>query len=974
MPGYIDTAKVLVLPDLGRFGTDLKRQLDTAFQGVKRQLNDVAKQIEQPFSNSAKVVADTSSDAMNAFRMATAGVADDSKRSMSEVEKVAKDSTTKTTGHFTNMRQAVGRQISSITAPIRSVGATVSGAFGRVRTTISNAFAPLQELGPKVSSALTNIGDHVSGVTDRINTMAATAGRMSLIGGAAFTALGGAAAFMGIKTLAAQQNAAIGFEVLVGSTRKAQALLKQLFDFAKITPFELPQVQQAAQLLLGAGSKVNDLKTQLTALGNAASVTVNPMDSFGRITLALSQAMNRGKLQGQDLLQVVEAGVPVWRLLSEALHKPIPEIQKMSEQGKLLATDVMPKLFAQMNKDYGGAMTKQSATLTGMWSTFMDTLNFGLADVVRPFQEDLNNVLAGAIQKVNGVTARLADKTSDLHKRWETFKQALPDVWARVREGVGVVGGLVDKMGGLGGIIRRVSAGLLAFNLIKLGAMFGPWGVAIGAVVGALILLWSHTKTVRDTVQSVGNFFKNSLAPVFHMFGDMIERFVVPQLRGLRAAWHDNSTAIKGLMTGPIAGLLRIIGVVLIVALNVLVRSITSVITIVGAMGRAINFLWRNVVQPVTRFVVNAFLTMASGIITGAAKAFGWVPGIGPKLKAAAKTFGNFKDDVNRALDKIKDKTVDVTAKGGTSNVTFSVKGTKILAQARGGIHERPTVAMVGEGRAPETVIPWDPAYRSRALGLWSFTGRKLGVPGFAEGGVLPAARSNPSALEIGAGRWNDQLTRAASVIGDRLSRQIGAIMLRKIAIFPPHVAGGWTQVLGFLRGLGIAFNVISGFRPGARTHASGAVSFHALNRAVDLGGNFMQIFNALSRTNPTELIYSRAPYYVARGVRKPIGQLDPITRADHYNHVHVAYARGLWRAAQDHMAWIHRDEMVLPPGPAESVRSGGGFGAQTIVNVNVDVYAAPGMDEEQIGRQVTKQVTKAFDDRDRLEAHGARR
>jgi len=59
--------------------------------------------------------------------------------------------------------------------------------------------------------------------------------------------------------------------------------------------------------------------------------------------------------------------------------------------------------------------------------------------------------------------------------------------------------------------------------------------------------------------------------------------------------------------------------------------------------------------------VVGAFLTMAEKVVGAAASAFGWVPGIGPKLNEAKAAISAFKDDVNASLGKIQDKEVKIT-------------------------------------------------------------------------------------------------------------------------------------------------------------------------------------------------------------------------------------------------------------------------------------------------------------------------
>ena len=55
--------------------------------------------------------------------------------------------------------------------------------------------------------------------------------------------------------------------------------------------------------------------------------------------------------------------------------------------------------------------------------------------------------------------------------------------------------------------------------------------------------------------------------------------------------------------------------------------------------------------------MANVWLTTAGAILTGAEKAFGWIPGIGPKLKSAKTEFEKFKTGVNSAFDKAIAKT-----------------------------------------------------------------------------------------------------------------------------------------------------------------------------------------------------------------------------------------------------------------------------------------------------------------------------
>lgn len=82
------------------------------------------------------------------------------------------------------------------------------------------------------------------------------------------------------------------------------------------------------------------------------------------------------------------------------------------------------------------------------------------------------------------------------------------------------------------------------------------------------------------------------------------------------------------------------------------------------AKGVSKNFTGvRDTATKALRTLVSNYLNFVSTLIKGAAKAFGWVPGVGPKLRSAAKEFDSFKDRVNASLNKIGNKTTRVTVK-----------------------------------------------------------------------------------------------------------------------------------------------------------------------------------------------------------------------------------------------------------------------------------------------------------------------
>jgi phage-related protein len=80
------------------------------------------------------------------------------------------------------------------------------------------------------------------------------------------------------------------------------------------------------------------------------------------------------------------------------------------------------------------------------------------------------------------------------------------------------------------------------------------------------------------------------------------------------------------------------------------------------AVGTAAMAMWNDAIRPAFKFIADLWFSVVGALVDGAAKAFGWMPGIGGKLKAAAKQFDHFRDEVNNALSGIHDRNVKVNA------------------------------------------------------------------------------------------------------------------------------------------------------------------------------------------------------------------------------------------------------------------------------------------------------------------------
>lgn len=96
------------------------------------------------------------------------------------------------------------------------------------------------------------------------------------------------------------------------------------------------------------------------------------------------------------------------------------------------------------------------------------------------------------------------------------------------------------------------------------------------------------------------------------------------------------------------------------------------------AWSNTVNFitgLWHSgmtFIQNAVNGMWNVVHTVFGNILKAASWAFGWIPGIGPKLREASARFNNFRDSANGSLAGIKDRTVNVGVKMGPAQQSIA--------------------------------------------------------------------------------------------------------------------------------------------------------------------------------------------------------------------------------------------------------------------------------------------------------------
>lgn len=93
-----------------------------------------------------------------------------------------------------------------------------------------------------------------------------------------------------------------------------------------------------------------------------------------------------------------------------------------------------------------------------------------------------------------------------------------------------------------------------------------------------------------------------------------------------------------------------------------LLDAIKLIIEFVGVLIGAFYKMY-DVIRTVMRGLVNVVTGALLDILVAANDAFGWVPGLGPKLRTASQKVADFREKVMKELSAIPDKTITITIK-----------------------------------------------------------------------------------------------------------------------------------------------------------------------------------------------------------------------------------------------------------------------------------------------------------------------
>ncbi len=269
----------------------------------------------------------------------------------------------------------------------------------------------------------------------------------------------------------------VSFEVLFGGEEPAKQMIDNITAYAA-KAYGQSSVTNAVQMMKGFDVAAEDIMPNLRAIGDIA---MGNRDRFNSLTLAFSQMSSTGKLMGQDLLQMINAGFNPLTQISKTTGKSVAQLKDEMSKG-LITSRMVTQAFRDATSEGGlfhGMIDKMSNTAGGQWQNALSNFNLRLLDlynIIEPYLIPALKLLNQFLTDPIAAIGRLADKVTSTY----------PIISGAI---TGITAAIVAYKVVVGIVTLVTSAWTAAQWLLNAALTANPIGLIIAGVVALIALI-----------------------------------------------------------------------------------------------------------------------------------------------------------------------------------------------------------------------------------------------------------------------------------------------------------------------------------------------------------------------------------------------------------------------------------------------------------------------------------------------------
>ena len=534
--------------------------------------------------------------------------------------------------------------------------------------------------------------------------------------------------------------------------------MKYIAPVAHTMGISLEETAAAIGIMSDAGIKGEQagttLRGALTRLTKPTNKMIGTMEELG-----ISFYDNEGKMK--SLTEIV-------KMLQDSMQGLSDEEQQYalttlfgteSLSGMLALISRGPEELSTMTnsfKDCDGAASEMADTMLNNTSGAIEEMNGAIESLAIKIQQILAPYIVEAANKIQELVTKFLELPESTQKTILAIAgivAAIGPVLLIVGKLIGAGSAIVGAFGQISGAFAGLSAGTGVLSKV-LTALTGPVGIVIGvitALIGVFTYLYNTNEQFRMKVQEVWNglveLFQSSIMPmidnlknlvmsifttvssVLQQLWSFIEPFISEMLNWILDFWNNTGSKILENVMGVINGLIDMVSMiwnnVISPIINFLVQNLQPVFsTVFGVISGVVQGFGNtigNIIKSVTG-ILKGIVDFITGVFSGNwEKAWNGVKdifsnivsGFGNIIKAPINFIISAINGLIRGLNKVKvpDWVPGIGGKG--------INIPEIPQLAKGGIVDQATLAMVGEGKSAEAIIPLDRTltkYLSEAL------------------------------------------------------------------------------------------------------------------------------------------------------------------------------------------------------------------------------------------------------------------
>ena len=280
---------------------------------------------------------------------------------------------------------------------------------------------------------------------------------------------------------------------------------KKMKNYADVTVYGLEDILNTSAQLASNG--IPNYIELTEAAGNLNAVAGGSEETFKSVAMMLTQTAGAGKLTTENWNQLADAIPGASGLLQDAMLKNgayTGNFRDAMAQGQI-TSDEFNQAITQLGMNPGAIeAAKSTDTLGGSW----DRLKSTVVNAIQGIIEEIG------VENITGFINTLSTKIEESIPKIEDFMGKLGDIAKWIVDNKDNLTWLVGIIGGITLAIKGLAVASAIFGAISIVA--GGLVIALGALVGALVIAYTKSETFRNIVNTAFTAVKNVVMGVIN--------------------------------------------------------------------------------------------------------------------------------------------------------------------------------------------------------------------------------------------------------------------------------------------------------------------------------------------------------------------------------------------------------------------------------------------------------------------------